>query len=67
MAFSYLIKDTTKEQRQKIVKDGIALSTLDALPPTDEAMTLFEKYIKGEMELDYIFTNFLLPQKNNNA
>lgn len=58
---SFLIKDTTKEQREQIVKEGIALSTLDALPPTDEAMILFGKYINGEMELNDIIANMLLP------
>lgn len=67
IVMSFLIKDTTKEQRERIVKEGIALSTLDALPPTDEAMILFGKYINGEMELDDIITNMLLPYAVNNV
>lgn len=64
---SFLIKDTTKEQREQIVKEGIALSTLDALPPTTEAMQLFRKYINGEMELNDIIANILLPYKTANV
>ncbi len=64
---SFLIKDTTKEQRERIVNEGIALSTLDALPPTDEAMVLFGKYINGEMELDDIIKNVLLPYEVTNV
>lgn len=67
MAFSCLIKDTTKEQREKIVKDGIALSTLGALPPTDDTMILFEKYINGEIELNEIADIILSPYKSNHV
>ena len=64
---SFLIKDTTAEQREKIVKDGIPLSTLDALPPTDEAMLLFKEYIDGKIELNDIIKNILLPYGAANA
>lgn len=53
---SCLIKDTTRVQREKIVKDAIALSTLDALPPTDDCMELVELYIDGKLELHEITT-----------
>lgn len=53
---SCLIKDTTRAQREKIVKDAIALSTLDALPPTDDCMELVELYIDGKLELHEITT-----------
>lgn len=53
---SCLIKDTTRGQREKIVKDAIALSTLDALPPTDDCMELVELYIDGKLELHEITT-----------
>lgn len=48
---SILIADTTREERQKIVKDAIALSSLDSRPPTENAMMLYEKYIEGKIEL----------------
>ena len=53
---SCLIKDTTREQRQKIVNDAIALSTLDALPPSDDVMNMFKLYIDGKIELKDIKT-----------
>lgn len=62
-----LIKDTTREEREKIVKDGIALSTLDSLPPTEKGMEYFNKYIEGEMELSEIVTAILAPYKTNHA
>lgn len=62
-----LIKDTTREEREAIVKNGIALSTLDLAPPTEKGMALFNKYIEGEMELEEIETILLAPYKNNNA
>lgn len=67
MTFSCLIKDTTKEQREKIVKDAIALSTLDALPPTERGYNFLKKYIEGEMELNEIVNIILSPYKNNHA
>ena len=60
---SVLIKDTTEAERQKIVKDAIALSSLDAIPPTDKALALYQKYIKGEMELSEI-TQTLISSYN---
>lgn len=60
---SVLIKDTTREEREKIVKDGIALSMLDSLPPTDAGMVYFNKYIEGEMELSEIVTAILASYK----
>ncbi len=51
---SCLIKDTTREQREKIIKDAIALSTLDALPPTDDCMEFMQLYIEGKLEISEI-------------
>lgn len=48
---SVLIKDTTKEQRKKIVEDGLALTTLDAPRPSDDALKLYDEYIEGRIEL----------------
>jgi hypothetical protein len=50
----YLIKYSTKEERQKRINDAIAISMLGAKPPSKEAMELYQKYIDGEMELDEI-------------
>ena len=48
---SYLIADTTKEQREKIVRDALAISTLDAGKPTEDVMAMAQQYIDGTMEL----------------
>jgi len=48
---SVLIKDTTKEQRKKIVEDGLALTTLDAPRPSDDVLKLYDEYIEGRIEL----------------
>jgi hypothetical protein len=52
MAKDYSIKGTTKIQREKYVNDAIALSTLDALAPSEMAMKLAQEYIDGKCELD---------------
>lgn len=54
-----LISETTREEREEIVKDGIALSTLDCQPPTEFAMNLYQKYIDGDIELDEIESEIL--------
>lgn len=50
----WLIKNSTREERQKRVNGAIAISTLDAPEPSPKAMELYQKYIDGEMELDEI-------------
>ena len=65
ISMNVLIKDTTREEREKIVKDGIALSSLDSAPPTEDGMKLFNKYIEGELELEEIEKIILAPYKNN--
>lgn len=51
---SVLIKDTTREEREAIIQKSIALSTLGSSPPDKTAMSLYQKYIDGETELDDI-------------
>lgn len=47
----YLIENSTKEERQKMINDAIVISMLDAPAPSQETMELYQKYIDGEMEL----------------
>lgn len=61
------IADTTKAEREKLVKDAIALSTLDSQPPTDRGKAFLKKYIEREMELDEIVDTILSPYKHNHA
>lgn len=56
---SYLIKDTTKEERKEIVKNALAISLLDAGEPTDETKELINLYIDGNMELDEVKSKVL--------
>lgn len=48
---SCLIADTTREERMQIVRDAMALSTLDAAPPTEDVMALVQLYIDGRLEI----------------
>lgn len=62
-----LIKDTTREERENIVKKSIALSMLDSPPPDEKSMAYYQKYIDGKMELNEIVAALLAPYKKTNA
>lgn len=64
---SILIKDTTHEEREKIVKDGFALASLGGTSPTEECKALFDKYIDGEMELEEIKETILAKYKKGST
>ncbi len=49
---SFLIKDTTKEERKKIVKNAFGLTMSSNEMPSKEVIVLTKKYINGEMELE---------------
>ena len=49
---NYLIKDTTKEERKKIVKNAFGLTISSNEMPSKEVIVLTKKYINGEMELE---------------
>ena len=48
----YLIKDTTKEERKKLVKNAFGISVASNEIPSKEVIELTKKYINGEMELE---------------
>lgn len=48
---SYLIKDTTKEQRKELVKKAYAISVASGENPTDETLELLKEYVEGKTEL----------------
>ena len=50
----YLIKDTTVEERKKLVNGAIAVQMTDGSAPSADTMKLFQKYIDGEMEVEEI-------------
>ena len=54
MQKKYLIAETTKVEREKIVNDALGISTLDADEPTLETMQLVNEYILGNMEISDI-------------
>jgi len=54
MAKDYSLQGTTKLQREKYVSDAIALSTLGAPAPTEEAMALLREYVDGKREIDEV-------------
>ena len=51
---SYLIKDTTKEQRKELVKKAYAISLASGEEPTDETLEMFKEYVDGKTELEEI-------------
>ena len=51
---SYLIKDTTMEERENIVNKALAILLSDAEMPSDDVIKLSKRYINGEMELEEI-------------
>ena len=54
MAKDYSIQGTTKLQREKIMNDAIALSTLDAPAPSVETMSLMREYVDGKREISEV-------------
>ena len=54
MAKDYSIKNTTKVQREKLMNDAIALSTLDAPEPSEETISLMQEYVDGKREIDEV-------------
>lgn len=48
---SYLIKDTTKEERKLIVNKALSISLSGANMPSKEVLELAKEYIDGKKEL----------------
>lgn len=61
----HLIKNTTKEEREKIIRDAIAISMLDAEAPSEKGMKFYQMYIDGKMELDDIAVELIKMYKRN--
>lgn len=59
----WLIRNSTKEERRKRIKDALVILTLDAGTPVEEDMKLYEKYIDGEMDLDEILKKIIEKYK----
>ena len=48
---SYLIKDTTREERKNIVKNALGISIGANSTTSKEAVELAKEYIEGRLEL----------------
>lgn len=59
----YSIENTTKVIREKIVKDALAISTMDAAEPTEKTMKLVQKYIDGEKEISEVLQDVIYYYK----
>ena len=51
---NFLISETTKEERLKIVYKALGISMSDAPAPSKEAMDIVNQYIEGNMELEEV-------------
>lgn len=51
---SYLIKDTTREERRKIAKNALAISVGSNEIPSKKAIELVKEYVEGNMELEEV-------------
>lgn len=63
----YSIAETTKVQREKITKDALSISMLDAKEPTDETMKLVKSYVDGKKEISDILRATINRYKSANA
>lgn len=50
----YLIEETTKVEREKIVQDAYAIAVSTGALPTEEMMQLIWEYIDGKKEISEI-------------
>ena len=50
----FLIKNTTREERQALVEKALMISLSDADSPSKEVMELAKEYIDGKKELEEI-------------
>ena len=48
------IQNTTRKQREELVKSALAISLAGAGEPTSETMKLVRQYIDGEKELEEV-------------
>ncbi len=60
---SYLIKDTTRDQRVLIVQKALGISISDNVIPSDDTLKMVKQYINGKVELDEIRENIIKKYK----
>lgn len=64
---SLLIKNTTREQRQEIVKKALAISLVSQNYPTNEVLDIVKLYIDGKMELEEVQKQVIEKYKNRES
>ena len=64
---AYMTSETTKAQREQLIKDAYSLCRLDSAAPPDEVMELAAKYIEGRIELDDIADRIIKGYKKKYA
>lgn len=67
MKTKYLISETTREERQEIVKKALAINLTAAPIPTDDVLKLAKQYIDGKIEIDEIQKRVLQKYSNGGA
>lgn len=61
----YSIKNTTRKQREQLVKQALAISISGANPPTKEATEIVKQYIDGKKELEEVQKEVIELYKKN--
>jgi len=64
---SYLIKDTTPEERQLLVEKALAISLSGANAPSKDVLDLVYEYIDGRKELEEIQKEVIAKYKKEDA
>ena len=67
MAKTYSVQGTTKLQREKYADEALALSTLDAPPPSEETMELMREHIDGNCEISEVLEITIERYRATNA
>ena len=61
----YLVSETTKEERQKLVYKALGISLSGADYPDDYVLKLVNEYIEGTMELEEVQKKVLVYYKGD--
>ena len=64
---AYMTSETTRAQREQLIKDAYSLCRLDSTAPPDEVMELAAKYVEGRLELDDIADRIIKGYKKKYA
>jgi len=62
---SYLINETTEEERKLLAEKALSISLSNATEPSDYTLSLIQEYINGNMELDEIQKIIIKKYKEN--